>query len=184
MIRTATAAENAAVASPVDDEPAGERREREREHDRDEDARDAVDEPLDRRLARLRLGDEPRDLRERGLLADLRRAHDEPAERVDRRAGDVASPAPTSTGTGSPVSIDWSTADVALDDDAVGRDLLAGPDDEEVADARARRSGPRPPRRRAGRAPPSRRARAARGSPRPSGAARAPRGSGRAGSAS
>ena len=51
-------------------EPAGERREREHDHDRDEDRRDAVDEPLDRRLARLRLGDEPGDLRERRVGAD------------------------------------------------------------------------------------------------------------------
>ena len=40
---------------------------------------------------------------------------------------------PTSTGTGSPVSIDWSTAN-ARDDDAVGRDLLAGSHDEAIAD--------------------------------------------------
>ena len=51
-------------------------------------------------------------------------------------------PGPTSTGTGSPVSIDWSIAEPPVDDDAVGRDLLAGPHDEPVADARA----PRPAR--------------------------------------
>ena len=49
------------------------------DHDRHEDGRDAVDEPLDRRLAGLRLGDEARDLRERRVRSDLRRADDEPA---------------------------------------------------------------------------------------------------------
>ena len=44
------------------------------------------------------------------------------------------SPGPTSTGTGSPVSIDASTADVPDDHDAVGGDLLAGPCHEDVAD--------------------------------------------------
>ena len=73
---------------------------------------------------------------------------------------------------------------LALDDDAVGRDLLAGTHDEHVADDELARPAPRPPCRRAERAPPSPRARAARGSPRPSGAARGPRGSGRGGSAS
>ena len=51
-------------------------------------ARDAVGEALDRRLAGLGLGDEPRDLRERGVAADLGGAHDEAAAGVDGRAGD------------------------------------------------------------------------------------------------
>ena len=141
MMSTATAAVKAAVGVARDDEPAGERRERERDHDRDEDARDAVDEPLDRRLPRLRLGDEPGDLRERRLRADLRRAHDEATERVDRRACDV--------GAGRDLDRHGLAGEhrlvdrrLALDDDAVGRDLLAGPDDEQVADRRARRSAP------------------------------------------
>ena len=46
----------------------------------------------------------------------------------------TASPGPTSTGTDSPVSIEASTAEVPSLDDAVGGDLLAGPDDEPVAD--------------------------------------------------
>jgi hypothetical protein len=41
------------------------------------------------RLARLRVGDEPGDLRERGVGADAGRAHDERAAGVDRRAGDL-----------------------------------------------------------------------------------------------
>ncbi len=44
----------------------------------------------------------------------------------------------------------------ALDDDAVGRDLLARPDDEQVADRELARRGRAPPRRRGARVPPSR----------------------------
>ena len=51
---------------------------------------DAVGEPLNWRLARLRVGHELRDLRERGIGPDLRRADDETAARVQRRAGDLA----------------------------------------------------------------------------------------------
>ena len=43
-------------------------------------------------------------------------------------------PVPTSTGTDSPVSSEASIADDAFLDDAVGGDLLAGPNDEQVAD--------------------------------------------------
>ena len=46
----------------------------------------------------------------------------------------TSSPGCFSTGTDSPVSSDWSTALRALLDDAVGGDLLAGADDEAVAD--------------------------------------------------
>ena len=66
-------------ASPVSEQPAGERRERDDDDDGHEDGRDPVGEPLDRRLARLRLGDEARDLGERGVGADPGRADDEPA---------------------------------------------------------------------------------------------------------
>ena len=78
--------------------------------DRDEDAGDAVGEPLDRRLAGLRVGDEPGDLGERGVGADLGGAHDEAAAGVDGRARDLVARADFSTGTDSPVSSDWSTA--------------------------------------------------------------------------
>ena len=47
----------------------------------------------------------------------------------------ASSPGPTSTGTLSPVSRDVSTEDWPGLDDAVGGDLLARPDDEEIADA-------------------------------------------------
>jgi hypothetical protein len=73
------------------DEPAGQRCQRDRDHDRHEHARDAVDEPLNRRLPPLRLRDEARDLRERGFGADLRRSHDQPPRRVQSRAGHLVS---------------------------------------------------------------------------------------------
>ena len=82
-------------------EPAAERGEREHDHGRDEDGRDAVGESLDGSLARLSLLDQPPDLRERGVGADLRRAHDEPAVEVHRGAGDLV-PGPVSTGVDSP----------------------------------------------------------------------------------
>ena len=69
-------------------EPEAERGDGEADDDRDEHAGDAVGEPLHGRLARLRLGHEPRDLGERGVGADLRRADDEPAAGVHRRARD------------------------------------------------------------------------------------------------
>ena len=77
--------------------------------------------------------DEPRDLRERRVGADLRRADDEPAVRVDRRAGDLGSRPDLDRHrlAGQQRLVDRR---LALDDDAVGRDLLAGPDDEQVAD--------------------------------------------------
>ena len=113
-------------------EPAGERRERQAEHDGDEDRGDAVGEALDRRLARLRLLDEPGDLRERGVGADPRRADDEPAVRVDRRPGDL------DAGTdvdGHGLARQHRRVDCreAVLHDAVGRDLLARADDEPVA---------------------------------------------------
>ena len=133
MISTATAAVNAAETSPVSEEPARQRRERQPDHDRDEDGRDAVDEPLDRRLARLRIRDETGDLRQGGVVTDLRRLDDEPARGVDRGAGDrrslphldrhrLARQHRLVDGRG------------AGDDDPVGCDLLAGTHDETVAD--------------------------------------------------
>ena len=181
MISTATAAVNAKVAASPVAEPEAERGDGERDHDRDEDAGDAVGEPLDGRLARLRVLDEPRDLRQRGVLADARGAHDEPAAGVDGRARDV----------------------VARRD--LDRDRLAGEQahvDRRACRPRRRRPWPpsRPAGRRSGRRPraarsrqalgrrprrassrPWRRARAARAGRRRRGAWRAPRSSGRRG---
>ena len=172
MISTATAAVNASAGVAGDDQPAGERQQRDADHDGHEDGRHAVDEPLDRRLAGLRLGDEPRDLRERRVRADAGGADDEPPERVDRAAGDVVA-GPDLDGhrlAGQHRLVDRGGA---VDDDAVGGDLLTGTNDEQVVRRAAPRSGRAPPRRRAARARPSRRARAARESPRPSAAGRA-----------
>ena len=133
MISTATAAANARPVSPRG-EPEAERRGGDREHDGHEDRRDAVGEPLDRRLARLRVGDEPADLRERGVGADARRAHDQQAAAdVDGRAGDRVAGVHVDRHAlaGQQRAVDRR---VALVDDTVGRDLLARPHDEAVAD--------------------------------------------------
>ena len=61
---------NAKLARLARAEPEAERGDGEADHDRDEDAGDAVGEPLHGRLARLRLGHEPRDLRQRRVGAD------------------------------------------------------------------------------------------------------------------
>ncbi len=165
-------------------EPRGQRRQRDADHDRHEDRGDAVGEPLHGSLARLRRLDEARDLRERRVGADPRRPHDEAAVRVDGRAGEL--------GAGGDLERHRLAREqrpvdrrLALDDDAVGGDLLAGTHEEHVAHpelgdgdellgAVAAKDA----------APPSRRARAAAGSPPTSCASRGPRGSGRAGSAS
>ena len=132
MISTATAASKAS-ARMRRREPAGERREREHDHDGNEDGGHAVGEPLHRRLAGLGLGDEPRDLRERRLGADTRRTNDEPPVRVDRRAGhpDAGRHLDGHGLAGQQRLVDRG---LAFLDDAVRRDLLAGPHDEEVAD--------------------------------------------------
>ena len=117
----------------VDEQPEGERRDGEREHDRHEDGGDPVCEPLHGSLARLRLRDEPRDLRERRLASDARRPHDEPAAEVDRGARDVVPRTDLDrcalAGQQRPVD-----GRAALDDHAVGRDPLPGTDDERRPD--------------------------------------------------
>ena len=78
MISTATAAVNAKVAlSPVPSQKPSVAT-ASADHDRHEDAGHPIGEPLHRRLAGLRLGDQPSDLGECGVGADLRGAHDEP----------------------------------------------------------------------------------------------------------
>ena len=133
MISTATAAVKAKRGALAGAEPEAERADRDREDDRDEDARDAVGEPLDRRLAGLRLGDQARDLRQRGVVADARGADDQAPAGVDRRARDVGAGADLDRDglAGEHAHVDGG---VAVLDDAVGGDLLAGTDDEAVAD--------------------------------------------------
>ena len=162
-------------------EPEAERGDGEGDHDGHEDRRDAVGQSLHGRLARLRLGHEPADLGERGVGADLGRAHDETPADVDGRADDlVAGVLLDRDGLARQERLIDGRG--ALLDDAVGRDLLA---------RAARRSGRRPEARRSGRAArdrrrraprrPWRRARAAPAARRRSGAWRAPRSSARPG---
>ena len=118
----------------AEQQPDDERDDGDREDDRHEDARDAVGEALHVRLARLRLFDEPRHLRELGVVADARRADDEPPAGVDGRADHGIARADLD---GHRLAGDHRGVDRrrARDDDAVGRDLLARAHDELVADA-------------------------------------------------
>ncbi len=120
--------ESGAAAVPV-----AERRHGDRDHDRDEDPRDAVGKPLDGRFPGLGLGHEPCDLSERGVGADAAGLDDEPAADVDGRPGDRVTDTDLD---GNALSGQQRLVDgrSALDDDAVGRHLLARPDDETVAD--------------------------------------------------
>ena len=179
MTSTATAAANARVVSSPAPSQKPSVATAMRDHDRDEDARDAVGQALHRRLAGLRVGDQARDLRQRGVGADSRRADDEAAADVDRRARDlVARRLLDRHGlAGQQRLVDRARA---LDHDAVGGDLLARPDDEAVADGEAaRRARAARGRRRRARPRPWRPARAAPPARRPRGAWRAPRSSGR-----
>ena len=133
MIRTATAAVNANVAlwpAPSQKPSVATAIVKTVGH---EDAGDPVGEPLHRRLAGLRLGDEAGDLRERGVAADLGGADDQASAGVDRRAGDLRAGADLDRDglAGQHAHVDRG---VAVLDDAVGGDLLAGADDEPLAD--------------------------------------------------
>ena len=99
-----------------------------------EDRRDAIGEALHGRLAGLGVRHEPADLRQRGVGAHARGAHDETPAGVDGRAGDLVA--------GALLDRDGLAREErlvdgrgSLLDDAVGRDLLARADDEAVADA-------------------------------------------------
>ena len=132
MISTATAAANANAEVGAGAEPEPERRDRDRDHDRNEDGGDPVGEPLDWGL-RLCLGDEPPDLGDGGIGTDMGGADDEPARDVDGRADrlvartDLDRHALASQERG----VDGGRARL---DHTVGGDLLAWPDNEEVAD--------------------------------------------------
>ena len=104
------------------------------EDDRGDEVRaDAVDEPLDVRLSGLGLLDPADDPLDRGVLADVRRLHEEDAVLVDRRADDlVAGGLLDRDGlAGQHRLVDGR---LALGDDPVGRDPLAGADLHHVAD--------------------------------------------------
>jgi hypothetical protein len=95
---------------------------------------DAVGQALYGRLARLRLGHEPPDLRERGVGTDARRADDQPAARVDRGARDLVARV-LLDGYGLAGQQGLVDRARALLDHAVGGDLLARAHDEPVARA-------------------------------------------------
>ena len=100
---------------------------------RHEPPRDPVGDPLDRRLRALRSFDERDDLGERRVPADpLARMTNEPLALIV--APIDPSPATLSTGRDSPVSIDSSTDERAVDQDAVDRDPVAGSHAHEVTD--------------------------------------------------
>ena len=103
------------------------------EGDEDEPERRPVGQPLPGRLAVLRLLDQRHDLRQRGVLADLRGAHPQRAGGVHRRpdhrrAGLLAHR--------QALAGDHGLVDLghAVLDDAVHRHLRAGPDQQQVAD--------------------------------------------------
>ena len=103
--------------------------------DRDEDGGDPVGEPLHRRRATaLRLVDQADDLRQRRVGADPGRLDDEPAVGVDGGADDLVAELSLSTGTGSPVSIDSSTADRPSTTTPSVATFSPGTDDEAHAD--------------------------------------------------
>ena len=115
------------------DPPRDRRRGRDDEHDRNEDRRDAVDETLDRGLRSLRLLHEAHDLRERGVGADARRAEAQGPAGVDRASRDVVARAlfDRDRFAGEHRLVDGG---VAGDHETVGRDRLARPHDDDVAD--------------------------------------------------
>ena len=117
----------------ADEQPDGERREREPDDHRHEHRRHPVGEPLHLGLAGLRLLDEPGHDRELGLGADPGRLHDETPARVDGRPDDAIAGTDLDRNrfAGEHARVDGGAA---FDDEAVGGDLLARPHDEAVAD--------------------------------------------------
>ncbi len=99
--------------------------------DGDEDGGDAVGEPLGGGLAVLRVLDQLRHPGQLGVRADPRRLDDQPAARVQGRSGDRVAHADLDRDglAGEHRRVDGRGA---LDDRAVGGDLLAGADQEAV----------------------------------------------------
>ena len=102
------------------------------EDDGDEDGGDLVRQALDRGLGPLRLLDEADDLRQRRLGADPRRPERETPGPVDRRREDLR---PRLLGDRHALPGQHRLVDAGIpgDDDAVRRDLLPGPDDDQIA---------------------------------------------------
>ena len=114
-------------------EPEPEGADGEGDDDGDEHGGDLVGEPLDGGLAVLGVGDEPGDLGQGGVGADPGGSHDEAAAGVDGGAGDGVAGADLD-GDGFAGEQRGVDGRGAFFDDAVGGDLLAGADDEPVAD--------------------------------------------------
>ena len=115
------------------DRPGGEGEQRDRDHRRHELAGDLVGQPLDRRAAALRLGDQLHDLRQHGVAPDLARLDDERAGLVHGAADDVGADL---LGDRHRLARDHRLVDgaAAFDDDAVDRHLLARAHPQAVAD--------------------------------------------------
>ena len=95
--------------------------------------RGPVGQQLRRRLGVLRLLHQLDDLRQRGVGADLGRACSGSVPLLLMVAPITVSPGSFLTGIDSPVSIDSSTCELALDHPAVDRNLVAWPDHDDVA---------------------------------------------------
>ena len=114
-------------------QPGQRARERDDEHDRHEHRRDAVDEPLDGGLRALRLLDHAHDLREERVGADPRHTEPEGAAAIQRPARDVVAGALLDR---QRLARHHRLVDPrrSRDDESVGRDGLARPDDHDVSD--------------------------------------------------
>jgi len=117
----------------AEQEPRGQRADRQHQHHRHEHRRDPVREPLHGRLPGLRLGDQPADLGERGLLTHARGPDHQVSGGVDGGARDGVARAHLHRHglAGEERGVDGARP---LDHHAIGRDLLAGADREQVTD--------------------------------------------------
>ena len=131
---TAVAARNAGPTSVPTPEPEAERRGGQQQHGRDEDAADTRSARRCTAALPLCACSTSAAIWARRVSAPTRvAAHDEPAADVDAAADDGVALGDLGRHrlAGEHARVDRRGA---LDDDAVGRDLLAGPDDEPVAD--------------------------------------------------
>ena len=122
------------VAADLRHRPGGERQRGDRDHHGDEHGRDPVGQALRLPLGGLRLLDQPHDLRQGGLGADPGRPHGEHPAGVDGRPGHVLAGG-LLHGDGLAGQHRLVDRARAVDDLAVGWDLLARPDPQQVTDA-------------------------------------------------
>ena len=119
------------------EQPTGKRRDGRDQHGRHEDPRDAVGEPLHRRLAGLGLRDEPGHLGELRVGADAGGPDDQAAAHVDRPADDGRARCDFDRQTlaGHHAGVDGARA---VRDHAVGREPFSRPYHEKVVDPQLR----------------------------------------------